>query len=68
MGAIGKRSQGWVRPRDGVVKQAVSGATRGRHSGDDGVRREGSGVVEADGGVLMNFSGLTASIVKSSSF
>jgi hypothetical protein len=64
----GKRSRGRVRPRDGVVKQAVSGATRGRHGGNDDVQREVSGVVEADGGTSMNFSGLTASIVKSSGF
>jgi hypothetical protein len=50
------------------VKQAVSGATKGRRGGDDDVQREGSGVVEGDVGALVNVSSLTASIAKSSGF
>jgi hypothetical protein len=60
-----------VREADGAAKQAVSSATGGRHGkaggGDDGVQREGSGVVAGDGGAPANFSSsLTASITKSS--
>jgi hypothetical protein len=35
--AAGKQSQGRVRPGDGTVEQAVSGATRGRRGGDGNV-------------------------------
>jgi hypothetical protein len=45
------------------VKQAVSGATGGWHDeagdGNDGIQREGSGMVASNGGVPMNFSSLT---------
>jgi hypothetical protein len=34
----GKQSQGRVRPGDGAVEQAVSGATGGRCGGDGNIR------------------------------
>jgi hypothetical protein len=68
LAAPGNCSQGWVQTGDGAVKQAVSGATKGRRGGDDDVQREGSGVVEGDAGALVNVSSLTASIAKSSGF